>query len=147
MHNPPMRNKTLELTMLSRPMKNCKLVPLPTPTIVLKGFWLDVVWEEQHYNHPLSQFHGPGGWWHCRGDTSKECLFSYWAWLMGSTKMTIHFHSLWVNIYALPRQLLRYSQVGFWWTAMIIVIFTTVLSLELFSTANLRYTKHRGHPF
>ena len=41
--------------------KNCKLGPLPTPTMVLKVFWLDVGWEEQHYDHPLSQFHGPRG--------------------------------------------------------------------------------------
>jgi hypothetical protein len=50
-------------------------------------------------NHPLSQFHGSGGCWHRRGDTSKEPLFSCLAWLMGYTMTTIRFHSLWVNMY------------------------------------------------
>jgi hypothetical protein len=75
-----------------------KLVPLHTSTMVLKVFWMDIEWGEHHCNHFLSQFHGPGGWWHRRGDTSKERLFSCWAWLMGSTATTIHFHSLWVLI-------------------------------------------------
>jgi hypothetical protein len=39
--------------------------------MVLKVFWTDIQWGEQHYNHPLSRDHGPGGSWRRRGDTSK----------------------------------------------------------------------------
>jgi hypothetical protein len=70
-HNPPMRNKTWQRTMLSRTMIDWKLLPLPTSTMVLKAFWLDVEWGEQRYNHHLSRFHGPGGSWQRHGDTSK----------------------------------------------------------------------------
>jgi hypothetical protein len=74
-HDLPMRNKTWQLTILSRMMKELQngtatyihngpegiLVGLPTSTMVLKVFWLDLEWKEQHYNHPLSRYHGPGG--------------------------------------------------------------------------------------
>jgi hypothetical protein len=40
--------------------------------MVLKAFWLDVErGEQERYNYPLSRFHGPGGSWYRRGDTSK----------------------------------------------------------------------------
>jgi hypothetical protein len=77
-----------------------KLVALTTSTMVLKLLWRDIEWAEHDNNHPLSRFHGPGGWWHRRGDTSKEPLFSCWAWYMGYTTTTIRFQSLWINIYA-----------------------------------------------
>jgi hypothetical protein len=39
-----------------------KLVPLPTSTMVLQVFWMDIEWGERHYNNNvLIQFHGPGG--------------------------------------------------------------------------------------
>jgi hypothetical protein len=41
---------------------------------------------------------------------------------------------------------LRYSQVGFWGRATIIVIFTSVSSLELFFSAVLLDREHRRNP-
>jgi hypothetical protein len=72
-HNPPMRNKTWQLTMLLRTIKRLQTATTTYiySTMVLKAFWLDVEWGEQRYNYPLSRFHGPGASWRRHGDTSK----------------------------------------------------------------------------
>jgi hypothetical protein len=40
--------------------------------MVLMVFWTDVEWVKQHYHTSLSRFHGPEGFSHRRGGTSKE---------------------------------------------------------------------------
>jgi hypothetical protein len=57
---------------------------------------------------------------------------------------SIHLGKYWCITYAMIE---LYSQFGFWWRAMIIIIiFTSVSSFELFFTAILLNREYRGHP-
>jgi hypothetical protein len=75
-HNPPMRNKAWQLTMLSQTMKELQTGTTTyihnCPEGILVRSWMGGTALQS--SSKWSPFHGPGGWWHCRGDTSKSAF-------------------------------------------------------------------------
>jgi hypothetical protein len=133
---------TMPLQMLNWKQQSTLTYIYNGPRGILNGWWM----RGTPVRSFLSHFHGPEGWWQQHGDTSKH-RFSHAAFVWWAT-IQQQYTSIHLGVIFMYRQHNDWAILNhcFWWRETIIVIFASVLSLELFFTAILLDREHRGHP-